>query len=40
MKKFENPQVEIENIELVDVITTSELKEDETERGIAFAPSR
>jgi hypothetical protein len=32
MKKFENPQVEIENIELVDVITTSELKEDETER--------
>ena len=32
MKKFENPQVEIENIELVDVITTSELREDETER--------
>ena len=33
MKKFENPQVEIENIELVDVITTSDPgREDETER--------
>lgn len=28
MKKFENPELEVEKIDLVDVITTSECTED------------